>query len=69
MLLFYVSAAIAADPPETKFIREGMSEGDVLMKIGKPDSESVDRGAGAVITVKRWMSDVWRSAADDDHCA
>ena len=55
MLLFYVSAAIAADPPETKFIREGMSEGDVLMKIGKPDSETVDSGGGAVVTVKRWI--------------
>jgi len=55
VLLFYISAAIAADPSEMKFIREGMSEGDALMKIGKPDSESVDSGGGAVVTVKRWI--------------
>jgi len=55
VVLIYVSAAIAADPSERKFIREGMSEGDVLMKIGKPDSETVDSGGGAVVTVKRWI--------------
>ena len=32
-----------------------MSEGEVLMKIGRPDSESVDTGGGAKITVKRWI--------------
>ena len=25
------------------------------MKIGKPDSESVDSGGGAAVTVKRWI--------------
>ena len=49
------SCAFAADPGERKFIREGMSEGEVMMKIGKPDSESVDSGGGAMVTVKRWM--------------
>lgn len=47
--------AYAADARERKFIREGMSEGDVLVKIGKPDSESVDSGGGATVTVKRWI--------------
>jgi len=32
-----------------------MSEGEVLMKIGKPDSESVDSGGGATVTVRRWI--------------
>ena len=32
-----------------------MSEGEVLMKIGKPDSETVDSGGGAAVTVKRWI--------------
>lgn len=32
-----------------------MSEGDVLMKIGKPDSESTDTGGSASVTVKRWI--------------
>jgi hypothetical protein len=54
-LLVLVASAMAADPSERKFIREGMSEGEVLMKIGKPDNESVDTGGGAVITVKRWI--------------
>jgi len=53
--VFCVSSAFAADASERKFIREGMSEGDVLMKIGKPDSESVDTGGGATVTVKRWI--------------
>jgi hypothetical protein len=49
------SCAFAADPGDRKFIREGMSEGEVMMKIGKPDSESIDSGGGAIVTVKRWM--------------
>ena len=48
-------SAIAQSPSERKFIREGMSEGDVLVKIGKPDSESTDSGGGAAVTVKRWI--------------
>jgi len=31
------------------------SEGEVLMKIRKPDSESVDSGGGATVTVRRWI--------------
>jgi hypothetical protein len=49
------SSAIAADAGDRKFIREGMSEGEVMMKIGKPDSESVDSGGGAKVTIKRWL--------------
>lgn len=55
LLLAVASNAAAADPAERKFIREGMSEGEVLMKIGKPDAESVDSGGGAVTTVRRWI--------------
>jgi hypothetical protein len=57
VLLLWLSAssALAADAAERKFIREGMSEGEVLVKIGKPDSESVDSGGGAAVTVKRWI--------------
>ena len=32
-----------------------MSEGEVIMKIGKPDSESVDTGGGSKATVRRWI--------------
>ena len=48
-------SALAADASERKFIREGMSEGEVLMKIGRPDSESTDSGGGARVAVKRWI--------------
>lgn len=48
------SFATAADS-DRKFIREGMSEGEVLVKIGRPDSESTDSGGGARVVVKRWI--------------
>jgi len=54
-LCLVTSSAIAADAGDRKFIREGMSEGEVMMKIGRPDSESVDSGGGAKVTTKRWM--------------
>jgi hypothetical protein len=56
-LLLALSAptAFAANTSERKFISRGMSEGDVLVKIGKPDSESVDSGGGAKVTVERWI--------------
>jgi hypothetical protein len=65
MALFFVAAALsitlaassayAQQPSERKFIREGMTEAEVLLKIGKPDSESTDTGGGAKIRVKRWI--------------
>ena len=55
LIMLSMSSAIAADATERKFIREGMSEGEVLMKIGRPDSESVDTGGGATVTSKRWI--------------
>ena len=55
LVWFQASSSIAADASERKFIREGMSEGEVLMKIGKPDSDSVDSGGGATVAVKRWI--------------
>jgi hypothetical protein len=55
VLLLAASPVLAADASDRKFIREGMSEGEVLMKIGRPDSESVDSGGGANVAVKRWI--------------
>lgn len=55
LLAFASLSAWAADASDRKFIHDGMSEGEVLMKIGRPDSESVDTGGGAKITVKRWI--------------
>lgn len=36
-------SAIAADAAERKFIRKGMWEGEVVLKIGKPDHEVLHR--------------------------
>jgi hypothetical protein len=55
LLAMLVWGIAAADVGDRKYIREGMSEGDVLVKIGKPDSESIDTGGGATVTVKRWI--------------
>ncbi len=63
LLVFSISSTIAADASERKFIRQGMSEGDVLVKIGKPDSESVDTGGGATVITKRW---IYLPAAGDE---
>lgn len=52
---FATSSVLAADASERRFIHDGMSEGDVLMKIGRPDSESTDTGGAAKVTVKRWI--------------
>jgi hypothetical protein len=52
---FVASSVLAADASDRKFIYEGMSEGEVLVKIGRPDSESVDTGGGSKIAVKRWI--------------
>ena len=54
-LAFTAFAALAADVGERRFIQDGMSEGQVLMKIGKPDSESEDSGGGAKIKEKTWV--------------
>ena len=52
--LLIAASALAADAVERKFVSAGMAEGEVLMKIGKPDSESIDSGGGAQAVVKRW---------------
>ena len=48
------TSAIAADAAERKFIHEGMDEGEVVLKIGKPDYESVVSGSGAKVLAKKW---------------
>lgn len=46
------TSLLAASASERKFIREGMSEGGVRVKIGKPDGESDVSAGGATITEK-----------------
>lgn len=48
------SPAEAADAKERKFIREGMAEGEVLYKIGKPDHESILRSERGKPEEKAW---------------
>ena len=48
------AAALAADPAERKFIREGMGEGEVLFKIGKPDHEAFTRVVKGEPEEKMW---------------
>jgi len=57
VLLVFLSAsfAYAGDASERRFISKGMSEGEVLAKLGRPDHESLDSGGGAAETVKRWI--------------
>ena len=54
-LSLVASSAMAADASDRRFIREGMSDGEVIMKIGRADSKSTDTGEGAKVAVKRWI--------------
>ena len=46
--------ALAADASERKFIGKGMTEGEVLSRIGKPDNESEISGGAAKVVEKVW---------------
>ena len=47
-------AALAADARERGFVRKGMTEGEVVLKIGKPDHEASHRGARGEPEEKTW---------------
>ncbi len=46
--------SLAADAKERGFIREGMGEGEVLLKIGKPDHEAFIRSIRGQPEEKTW---------------
>jgi hypothetical protein len=48
------TGAWAADAAERGFIRKGMKEGEVLLKIGKPDHESLVRQVKGEAEEKAW---------------
>jgi hypothetical protein len=48
------ACAMAADAAERKFVREGMHEGEVLLKIGKPDHEAFIRSERGQPEEKSW---------------
>ena len=55
LLLAAASAcAVAADARERGFIRNGMAEGEVLFKIGKPDHEAFVRDEKGRPEEKTW---------------
>ena len=49
-------SAVAAGPDaaERKFIRQGLGEGEVLLKIGKPDHEALNRSVRGQPEEKTW---------------
>lgn len=47
-------SALAADARERGFIRRGMGEGEVLLKIGKPDHEAFNRDVRGEPAEKTW---------------
>ncbi len=54
-LLALVSlSALAADARERGFLRKGMGEGEVVLKIGKPDHEAVHRSVQGEPEEKTW---------------
>jgi hypothetical protein len=54
LLATAASPAIAADAAERKFIREGMGEGEVILKLGKPDHEAFIRVVRGEPEEKTW---------------
>lgn len=53
-LAMAATSTLAADAKERKFIRQGMPEGEVLFKIGKPDHENMIRAEKGHPEEKAW---------------
>lgn len=53
-LALFTSSVLSDDANYRKFIREGMAEGEVLFRIGKPDHESIIRSEKGKPEVKAW---------------
>lgn len=54
LLAGHGAAVHAADARERGFIREGMGEGEVLLKIGRPDHEAFIRNVRGQAEEKAW---------------
>lgn len=54
LLLTAAAPAFAADAAERGFIRKGMPEAEVLLRIGKPDHESLVRNIKGEPEEKAW---------------
>jgi hypothetical protein len=51
---FFCATGWGSDANERRFIREGMGEGEVLFKIGKPDHEALNRAVRGEPEEKVW---------------
>ncbi|MEZ5570724.1 MAG: hypothetical protein R3E64_01765 [Halioglobus sp.] len=54
LLTILTVPSFASDIKERQFITKGMTESEVLLKIGKPDNESEVSGGGAEVVQKVW---------------
>lgn len=54
LLALGTASVLAADAGERKFIRKGMGEGEVILKIGKPDHEAFRRVIRGEPEEKTW---------------
>jgi hypothetical protein len=54
MLALASVPTLATDARERGFIHKGMGEGEVVLKIGKPDHEALHRGARGEPEEKTW---------------
>lgn len=54
LLALGATSGLAADAGERKFIRKGMGEGEVVLKIGKPDHEAFRRVVRGQPEEKTW---------------
>lgn len=48
------AVAVAADARERRFIRQGMHEGEVMLRLGKPDHEAFVRNVRGQPEEKTW---------------
>jgi len=54
LLALAATSSLAADAGERKFIRKGMAEGEVVLKLGKPDHEALQRVVRGQPEEKSW---------------
>lgn len=54
LLSIFAIHAMAVDARERGFIRKGMAEGEVVLKIGKPDHETFVRNVKGQAEEKTW---------------
>jgi hypothetical protein len=54
LIAFASVGAVAADARERGFIREGMAEGEVLFRVGKPDHEAFISNVSGEPEEKAW---------------